>query len=104
MSVLHISENEFDKIISETEKPVLVDFWAEWCMPCKMFSPVLDKLDAEAGANVTVAKVNIDECEALASKYGVMSIPTVIIFRNGNEEQRFVGAKSVGEIKKLLNL
>lgn len=104
MSVLHITENEFDKTISETEKPILVDFWAEWCMPCKMFAPILDKLDAEVGNNATIAKVNIDECEALASKYGVMSIPTVIIFRNGKEEQRFVGAKSVGEIKKLLKL
>lgn len=104
MSVLHITDKEFDSVISSKDKPVLVDFWAEWCMPCKMFAPVIDKLDAEIGDRAVIAKVNIDECEELASQYRIMSIPTVVIFRNGEEEQRFVGAKSVGEIKNLLGL
>lgn len=104
MSVLHITDKEFDSVISSNDKPVLVDFWAEWCMPCKMFAPVIDKLDAEIGDRAVIAKVNIDECEELASQYRIMSIPTVVIFRNGEEEQRFVGAKSAGEIKNLLGL
>ncbi len=99
MSVLHITDKEFDSVISSKDKPVLVDFWAEWCMPCKMFAPVIDKLDAEIGDRAVIAKVNIDECEELASQYRIMSIPTVVIFRNGEEEQRFGGAKSAGEIK-----
>ena len=104
MSVLHITDKEFDSVISSKDKPVLVDFWAEWCMPCKMFAPVIDKLDAEVGDRAVIAKVNIDESEELASQYHIMSIPTVVIFRNGEEEQRFVGAKSTGEIKTLLGL
>ena len=104
MSVLHITDKEFDSVISSKDKPVLVDFWAEWCMPCKMFAPVIDKLDAEIGDRAVIAKVNIDECEELASQYRIMSIPTVVIFRNGEEEQRFVGAKCAGEIKNLLGL
>ena len=104
MSVLHITDKEFDSVISSKDKPVLVDFWAEWCMPCKMFAPVIDKLDAEIGDRAVIAKVNIDECEELASQYRIMSIPTVVIFRNCEEEQRFVGAKSAGEIKNLLGL
>lgn len=104
MSVLHITDKEFDSVISSKDKPVLVDFWAEWCMPCKMFAPVIDKLDAEIGDRAVIAKVNIDECEELASQYRIMSIPTVVIFRNGEEKQRFVGAKSAGEIKNLLGL
>ena len=87
MSVLHITDKEFDSVISSKDKPVLVDFWAEWCMPCKMFAPVIDKLDAEIGDRAVIAKVNIDECEELASQYRIMSIPTVVIFRNGEEER-----------------
>ena len=73
MSVLHITDKEFDSVISSKDKPVLVDFWAEWCMPCKMFAPVIDKLDAEIGDRAVIAKVNIDECEELASQYRIMS-------------------------------
>lgn len=104
MSVLHITEKEFDEITASADKTVLVDFWAEWCMPCKIFAPVLDKLDKETDGELTIAKVNIDECEELARRYGIMSIPTVVVFRNGKEEERFTGAKSIGEIKSLLGL
>ena len=72
----------------------LVDFWASWCVPCKMMSPVLNELAEEAGPNVQVCKVNVEEYQSLASKYAVRGIPTMLLFRNGKEINRYVGVKS----------
>ena len=73
---------------------VLVDFWASWCMPCKLMAPVLNELAEEAGEKVIIAKLNVDEAKATASRFGVRSIPTMILFKNGKEIHRFVGVKT----------
>ena len=91
MKTLTLTSENFDSTIAGGR--VLVDFWADWCMPCKMLTPTIDELAAECGGNVTVAKVNIDDESALAARYDVMSIPTVIIFNDGAEVKRYVGVQ-----------
>jgi len=91
MSVLKLTAKDFDAAI--TSGRVLVDFWASWCMPCKMLAPVIDELAAKYEGKVTVAKVDIDAEDALATRFGVMSIPTVVLFENGLEVKRFVGVQ-----------
>lgn len=81
MNIKHVTGNDFDKEISGSSLPVLVDFWAPWCGPCRMLSPVLDELAGEMNGKVKILKVNVDEEPELASKFGVMSIPTVIAFK-----------------------
>ena len=103
MSVLHLTAENFKSTIQNTEKPVLVDFFAEWCMPCKMFAPILEKVSEKIGDGAVITKINIDEAEAIAMEYGVMSIPTVILFKNGEEVQRHVGGMSAGEVLNMLN-
>jgi thioredoxin 1 len=82
---------------------VLVDFWAAWCMPCKLMVPVLNELAEEAGAKVTVAKLNVDDSPKTANKFGIRSIPTMIVFRNGKEIKRIVGVKSKDYLAKELD-
>lgn len=98
------ADNESFAEIILGNKPVLVDFWAPWCMPCKMVSPILDEIAEERQGALTVAKVNLDENPALASQYGVMSIPTVIRFQDGQEVSRVVGAMPKAEITRRLGL
>ena len=90
MSVLTITNENFEQEVIKSDKPVIVDFWAAWCGPCKMLSPVVDQL-AEELEGVKVAKINIDEQMELAEKYNVSSIPCVVAFKNGEEEGRSVG-------------
>ena len=90
MSVLTITNENFEKEVLKSDKPVIVDFWAAWCGPCKMLSPVVDQL-AEELEGVKVAKINIDEQMELAEKYNVSSIPCVVAFKNGEEVGRSVG-------------
>ena len=84
------SEN-FDREVLNSDKPVVVDFWATWCGPCKMMGPVIDQLSEELAGKVVVGKINVDEQQELAVRYGVMSIPTVVLFRGGKEDKRSVG-------------
>ena len=102
MSILHLTSENFKSTIENTDKPVLVDFFAEWCMPCKMFAPILEKVAEKVGDTAVIAKINIDEAEAIAMEYQVASIPTVILFKNGVETERHVGAMSAGEVLNLL--
>jgi thioredoxin 1 len=90
MDILHLNKDEFDNTVSSGT--VLVDFWAGWCMPCKMLAPVIEEIAAERD-DIKVAKVDVDAENELAMSYGIMSIPTVIIFKNGQEAKRFVGVQ-----------
>lgn len=90
-NVLHATNENFKELVLKAEKPVLVDFWAEWCGPCKMIAPVLDELSVEK-QNVTIVKVNVDENPEIAKKYGVRGIPTLALFVNGEVEGTKVGA------------
>lgn len=94
MSVLHLTEENFDAQVLKASLPVLVDFWAEWCGPCKMIAPVIDEIAVELKGKVTVGKVNVDEAQELAARYNVMSIPTLLIFKNGEAVAQMVGAMS----------
>ncbi len=102
MSILHLTAENFKSTIENTDKPVLVDFFAEWCMPCKMFASILDKVAEKIGDAAIIAKLNVDEAEAVAMEYHVASIPTIILFKNGAETERHVGAMSAGEVLNLL--
>lgn len=102
MSVITINKNNFEEEVLKSEKIVLIDFWASWCGPCRMMSPVIDEIAEETGENIKVGKINIDEEKELAIKYDVMSIPTFIVFKNGNEVGRSVGVQDKEEIKNML--
>lgn len=91
MSTIDLNQNNFKEKILKEKSLVLVDFWAPWCGPCRMVGPVIDELAEEYEGKVVVGKVNVDEEEGLAVKHGVMSIPTVILFKNGKEMERQVG-------------
>ena len=91
MSVLHLTADNFDATIGNGS--VLVDFWAGWCMPCKMVAPVIEELAAEYEGSLTVAKVDVDSNNDIAGRYGIMSIPTVVLFKDGAEIKRFVGVQ-----------
>lgn len=102
MSVITLNKNNFEEEVLKSEKEVLIDFWASWCGPCRMMSPVIDEIAEEMGDSIKVGKINIDEEKELAIKYDVMSIPTFIVFKNGNEVGRSVGVQDKEEIKAML--
>lgn len=104
MSVLHLDSKSFKETITNSQKPVLVDFFAEWCMPCKMFAPILEKVSDRIGDAAVIAKINIDEAEEIAAEYHVASIPTLILFKDGEEADRRVGALAAGELMNFLGL
>ena len=102
MSVLKITNENFEKEVLNSDKTTILDFYADWCGPCKMMSPIIDKI-AEENGEIKVGKLNIDDAQDSAIKYNVMSIPTIIIFKNGIEIKRFVGVTSKSEILNALN-
>ena len=99
--MIELNSQTFDQTI-QSDVPVAVDFWADWCMPCKIFAPVLDKLSAEMDGKITFCKLNIDEYGEIAQQHTITSIPTVVVFKNGEAVKRFVGARPAGEIKSAL--
>ncbi len=102
MSVQTITAENFDELVVNSEKPVLVDFWAPWCGPCRMVSPIVDEI-AEEHDDIVVGKVNVDEQPELAMKFGVMSIPTLLVFKNGELANKAVGARPKDELLALLD-
>jgi thioredoxin 1 len=103
MSVKAITEENFEQEVLNSEKPVLLDFYADWCGPCKMMSPIIDEIAEEIGETAVVGKVNSDDNMELAEKYEIMSIPTIMIIKNGQEVKRFLGVTPKEEIIKAIN-
>ena len=102
MSVTSLNEKNFEEEVLKSEKPVLIDFWASWCGPCRMMSPVVDEIAEEMKDEVKVCKINIDEEQNLAVKYNVMSIPTFIVIKEGKEIGRSVGVQDKAEIVNMI--
>ncbi|MCR5400255.1 MAG: thioredoxin [Treponema sp.] len=100
--VVELTMQNFEEEVLKSDKPVLVDFWATWCGPCRMVSPLVDEL-AEEHPEYKFGKINVDEQEALASKYGIMSIPSLYVFKNGENTKKTVGAMPKEEILKLFD-
>ena len=101
--IVHTSDASFDKDVLKSDKPVLLDFWAEWCGPCKMIGPVLEEISGEYGTKLKIAKLNIDENPATPPKYGIRGIPTLILFKNGTVEAQKVGAVSKSQLAAFLD-
>jgi thioredoxin 1 len=102
-NIITATETNFSEQVLNSAQPVLVDFWAEWCGPCKMIAPVLDELATEYGGKVKIAKVNIDEHQNLAMQYRVTAIPTLLVFKGGQVVEQMVGAKSKRDLKASLD-
>jgi thioredoxin 1 len=102
-NIVTATESNFNDEVLRSAQPVLVDFWAEWCGPCKMIAPVLDELATEYGPKVKIAKVNIDENQNLAAQYRVTAIPTLLLFKSGQVMEQIVGLKSKRDLKASLD-
>ncbi|MGL9719224.1 thioredoxin TrxA [Symbiopectobacterium sp.] len=101
--IIHLTDDSFETDVLQAEGATLVDFWAEWCGPCKIIAPILDEIADEFEGRITVAKLNIDENPATAPKYGIRGIPTLLLFKNGEVAATKVGAPSKGQLKDFLN-
>lgn len=102
MSVLKLTSENFDNEVKKADKTVLVDFYADWCGPCKMMSPIIDEIAEELGDNIKVGKVDSDENIELAEEFGIMSIPTILVFKNGQVVKTFNGVTAKSEILEAL--
>jgi thioredoxin 1 len=100
--MLELTDQNFEQTIKESQKPVLVDFFAEWCPPCKMLSPILENLEKEYKERVVFTKVNVDACPLVAQKFGINPIPNVILLKEGKQADSFIGLRSEEEIKNWL--
>jgi len=97
-SIVTLTDSTFDEEIKGSDEPVLVDFWAEWCGPCKMIAPVLEEIADDSVGKLRVGKINVDENLELARRFEVMSIPTLILFKDGEPQHRIIGAKGKGQL------
>lgn len=102
MATVNVTDDSFKADVLESDKPVLVDFWAEWCGPCKMIAPALEEISEELGEQVTIAKMDIMENTGIPADMGVQSIPLMVLFKNGEPVARKVGAEPKGQLKKWL--
>ncbi len=103
MSATHLTEQNFEKEVIKSDIPVLVDFWAEWCGPCKMISPIIDEIAEELSGKLKVTKLNVDDAQELAAKFSILSIPTLLVFKNGEPVEQIVGAMSKDQLLEKIN-
>jgi len=99
MALVHLTDSNFKKEVLESELPVLVDFWAAWCTPCRMVTPIIEELAKEYDSKVKIGKIDVDENPDTASRYGIMSIPTLMFFKKGKAMEQIVGAPNKSELK-----
>jgi thioredoxin 1 len=102
-NIITLTKDNFEQNVLKSATPVLVDFWAEWCGPCKMIAPILDELAEEYSGRVNIGKVNVDEHQTLAAEYGVRAIPTLLIFQNGQISEQIQGLRSKRDLKASLD-
>lgn len=102
MAIAHLYTDNFEEVIQNIERPALVDFWATWCGPCRMVAPIVETLAEDYDGSLDVFKVDVDEAEDIAVKYGIMSIPTLMIFKDSKEVERVVGYRSYDELKAII--
>lgn len=102
-SVIHLTKSNFEEDVLKSEVPVLVDFWAPWCGPCRAVAPILDEVATELGEKAKISKINVDEETELAGNYKIMSIPTMIVFKNGEVAEKMIGLRQKGELIEILN-
>jgi thioredoxin 1 len=100
---INITEENFDQMVLKSENPVLLDFWAEWCGPCRMISPIIDELHQEFEGKAIIGKVNVDEASSISSKYGIRNIPTLLFIKNGEVVDKHVGAASKEDLSEKLS-
>jgi thioredoxin 1 len=103
MSIVHVNNENFETDVLKSGKPVLVDFWAEWCGPCKMIAPILEEISTEYDDRLQIAKVDVEENQAIAMQYGIRSIPTLMIFKDGVVQAQHVGMLSKEQLSQLLD-
>jgi thioredoxin 1 len=101
--IVTLTSSTFDETVNASDRPILVDFWAEWCGPCKMIAPILSEIAAEQKDNLVVAKLNVDDHGDIAQRFGVMSIPTLLVFDKGEMKKRMTGAKGKGALLQELS-
>lgn len=100
--VKNFSEFDFNNLLKSENKPILIDFYAKWCSPCKMQAPIVDELAEELKDKIVVGKIDVDECESLANSYGITAIPCIIIFKNGEKVEQKIGLSSKGELASMI--
>lgn len=102
-AVAEINDDNFSSEVLESSEPVLVDFWAPWCGPCRQLTPIVEELASENEGAVKVIKVNVDDASKVAQEYGIQSIPTLLVFKNGEVQQRIVGVKPKAQLQEILD-
>jgi len=102
-NIIHVTDSSFEEEVLKSDTPVLVDYWAEWCGPCKMITPILNEVAVEYGERLKVTKLNVDENQATPPKYGIRGIPTLMLFKNGNIEATKVGALSKAQLTAFID-
>ena len=104
MKVLQLNSQNFEEEVLQAEQPVLVDFYADWCGPCKMMAPVVEKIAEEAGERAKICKLNVDDAQSIAAQYGVMSIPTFVVFKQGDPVTKAVGVQLEEVLKNMIGM
>ncbi|MGB1879300.1 MAG: thioredoxin TrxA [Gammaproteobacteria bacterium] len=102
-NLIHVTDDSFDSDVLKSERPVLVDYWAEWCGPCKMIAPILEEVSGEYGTKVTVAKLDVDQNQATSAKYGIRGIPTLMLFKDGDIVATHVGALTKSQLTAFID-